>query len=161
MDERLHSPLLPRRMSSIGSTVGLRLACLPTNILAPDLTAYRARLSDPYSLRADFSLPPVCISVGTHRWVRLYLAFRGLCRFPFPAQLLHAGADSREVVSSTRSAHVSSRSLGRVLGGALWPFGRRKATVSWLILPRKSRRQNGRGGLDSSRKIVNVPVVYE
>src|SRR5215471_19419214 len=96
MDERLHSPLLPRRMSSIGSTVGLRLACLPTNILAPDLTAYRARLSDPSSLRADFSLPPVCISVGGHRWVRLHLAFRSVRRFPFSAQLLHAGTYRRK-----------------------------------------------------------------
>src|SRR5215471_11954919 len=94
MDERLHSPLLPRRMSSIGSTVGLRLACLPTNILAPDLAAYRARLSDPSSLRADFSLPPVCISVGAHCWVRLYLAFRGVHRFPFPAQLLRSKTQS-------------------------------------------------------------------
>src|SRR5215469_10080945 len=134
MDERLHSPLLPRRMSSIGSTVGLRLACLPTNILAPDLAAYRARLSDPSSLRADFSLPPVCISVGAHRWVRLYLAFRGVHRFPFPAQLLHAGANGRKIVGSTRSAHgCSSRSFGRVLVALYGRAGRPEMIVRSLI----------------------------
>ena len=71
-----------------------------------NLAANRARLSDPSSLRADFSLPPVCISVGAHRWVRLYLAFRGVHRFPFPAQLLHASAYRGEIVGSARPVHV-------------------------------------------------------
>jgi hypothetical protein len=86
-----------------------------TNKPPIDLAAYRARLSDPSGPRANLSLRPVCISVRTHRQVRLEVAFGRLRRFAFPAQFLNAGAYDREIVSSTRSVHVSSHPLGRVL----------------------------------------------
>src|SRR5215469_16772461 len=78
-----------------------------------NLIAYRARLSDPFLLR------PVPISVGTHRRVRLGLAFPRVHRFPFPPQFLHAGAYGREIVCTTRSAHVF---LPSVRSSFWWPL---------------------------------------
>jgi hypothetical protein len=41
--------------------------------------------------------------------------------FSFPAQFLHAGANGREIVGSTRSAYVSSHPFGRFLAALYGP----------------------------------------
>ena len=76
---------------------------------ALNLAAYRARLSDLSWSSADLSLRPVPISVGTHRRVRLGLAFRSLYRLSFTAQLLHAGAYGQKIVLHARSGCINPR----------------------------------------------------
>jgi hypothetical protein len=76
---------------------------------ARNLAAYRAGLSDRSWPRADLALRPISNSSGTHRRVRLQLAFRNLRHLALAAKFLDPGSDRGEVVSSTGTAHgVSS-----------------------------------------------------
>jgi hypothetical protein len=102
----LPKAFLAKDRGSEGGRVDPRVAYTEINNPSLNLAACRARLSDPCWPSAYLSLGPVCISDGTHRRVRLTLAFRGERRFSFPAQFLHAGTYRREVVGSTRSVHV-------------------------------------------------------
>ena len=81
-----------------------RVAYGEINNASLDLAAYRAGLSGPSRHRPDISLRRMRISGVALRWVGLQLAFRGVRRFLLTAQLFHASAYSRKVVSSTRLA---------------------------------------------------------
>ena len=59
MGEGLHSPLLARTMSWIGSTVGSRLACLPTGVAEPKLSNAGPRLAQTSPVNAGRRVAPL------------------------------------------------------------------------------------------------------
>ena len=79
---------------------------------ALDLAAHGAGLADPSRPFADRRRRPACAPTARRRRVPLAVVLSGFGPLAFSAQLLHAGADGREVVGSARSAHGVSSLLG-------------------------------------------------
>ena len=127
-------PYQPKSTAPTEGRSATRVAYPEVNGAALDLAAYRARSSELSWRSADRS-QPVCISVGTHRRVRLGLAFPSVRCFSFPAQFLHAGPYCHEVVGSTRSVHgVTPYRVARLLAQCIgrWPAQSERKLVNSL-----------------------------